>query len=179
MSLFVPHGNDIFTQSLYSQAFSIRILKRQLHRLLSSTVFDENLRSVWYSFFFPCVQSAFLFYSAICFFLRKIQDYRFVPGILKSHHNVTVMHMTSFIFPALVFWLLLFRGPIYFINFGKFSAIIFWSILFHLSTLSSHSENVFSWMWERMKVFSVFLTFLSYFSSLVREFLSSIFQLSN
>ena len=61
MSLFVPHGNDIFTQSLYSQAFSIRILKMQLHRLLSSTVFDKKYEVSVIIFFFPL--------CTICFFI--------------------------------------------------------------------------------------------------------------
>lgn len=61
MSLFVPHGNDIFTQSLYSQAFSIRILKMQLNCLLSSTVFDEKYEvSVILFFFFPLCTICFL-----------------------------------------------------------------------------------------------------------------------
>lgn len=125
--------------------------------------------SMWYSFFFLfCVQSAF--------FSQEGLGLLFVLEVLKCHHDVTTTYAHFSVFSL--------RLVVHFCSEDScisFSLQIFplLSIFSHLSSSFSPSENVISWMWELMKLFSMFLTFLSSFSSLFREFPSSVFQLSN
>lgn len=78
-----------------------------------------------------------------------------------------------------LFWALLFRGLLYLLTLEILLLLPFKVFFSHLSSLSSHSENVSRWLWELMTLFSMLLSFLSYFFSLFQGLPRSVFQLKS
>lgn len=126
----------------------------------------------------PTRHTVFYFYlkkKEICFFLFPQGDQGFVPGILKSHHNVTTKHVAFFF---LLFWSLghccsedscVSLTLDIFLRLLKYLIPFMHSVLF-LKTCSGGCG-------KHLAVSSTLLTFLSHFSSRFREFLSSVFLL--
>ena len=168
-----PYEN-IFTWDRCAYAFSIRILKAQLHCLLPSAVIDEKCEVK--VILLPChppppYSLLFLSKKPICFFLREIKALSLVFWNLTTMSPRSTWHLSFF-----PFWSF---GHFFPEDscFGHFSSILSFELFYPICPLCPLSETCSGGCGKHMTASSMFLTFLSHFSSRFREFFSSVFPL--